>query len=287
MFLPSYYYFRGRDKHQTVSENKQLLAMSDLPIAIPKGSKILITGIAGFLAGHIAKQLLDRGFKVRGTVRDTSAAKWVTDEMFAEATQRGDLELAALDFTTASDSDYEAAVKGVDGVMHVATIQTFDPNPDNVIPPVVGSVTALLKAASREPTIKRFVYTSSSVASFMPNPFTDEASFVGRDSWNEFALAAVQAPQLDNPMFGGIVYMASKAAAEKAFWKFAAEEKPHFVVNAVSPYTLIGPILHKSFVNKNLPGWVNWLYQGDTSYIGTIPGRKFSANIDTIARFKS
>lgn len=261
--------------------------MADLPTSIPKGSKILITGIAGFLAGHIAKQLLERGFKVRGTVRDPSTAKWVTDEMFGDATQRGDFELAALDFTTASDSDYEAAVKGVDGVMHVATIQTFDPNPDNVIPPVVGSVTSLLKAASREPTVKRFVYTSSSVASFMPNPFTDEASFVGRDSWNDMALAAVQAPQPEDPRFGALVYMASKAAAEKAFWKFAEEEKPHFVVNVVSPYTLIGPILHKSFVDKNLPGWINMLYHGDVSYIGNIPARKLILNSALTIRYRN
>ena len=247
--------------------------MSDLSVALPKGSRVLVTGLGGFLASHVAKQLLDRGYKVRGTVRDPSANAWITDEMFADATQRGDLELVALDFTTASPSTYESAVKGVDGVLHVAAIQTFDPNPDNVIPHVVGSVTALLKAASQEPTVKRFVYTSSSVAAFMPNPFSDETIMVRRDSWNDAALAAVQTPQPNDPRMGGLVYMASKAAAEKALWKFAAEDPP-FVVNVVSPYTLIGPILHKSFVDKNLPSWVNQLYHGKVDYIQHLPARK-------------
>jgi nucleoside-diphosphate-sugar epimerase len=248
--------------------------MSDLPTAIPKGSWILVTGIAGFLASHITKQLLERGFKVRGTTRDPSAATWVAEEMFADANRRGHLEIVALDFVASPASAYEYAVQGVHGIIHVATIQTFDPNPKNVIPPVINSVTALLEAALREPTVKQFVYTSSSVAAFMPSPFTDEAPTVGRDSWNDAAVAAAWAPS-DSPLHGAIIYMASKLEAEKTLWKFAVEKKAQFDINVVSPYTLVGPILHKSYVNKSLPGWINQLYHGDIDFIKNIPAREF------------
>lgn len=248
--------------------------MSDLPTAIPRGSWILITGIAGFLASHITKQLLERGFKVRGTVRDPSAATWVTDEMFADANRRGQLEIVALDFAASPASAYAAAVRGVHGILHVATIQTFDPNPNNVITPVINSVTALLDAAAREPTVKQFVYTSSSVAAFMPNPFSDEVTIVGRDSWNDAAVAAAWGPA-DTPLHGALIYMASKLEAEKTVWNFAAEKKSQFTVNVVSPYTLVGPILHKSYTDKSLPGWINQLYHGDVDFIKNVPAREY------------
>ena len=34
------------------------------------GDTILVTGIGGFLGGHIARQLLAKGYVVRGSVRD-------------------------------------------------------------------------------------------------------------------------------------------------------------------------------------------------------------------------
>lgn len=46
---------------------------------IPKGSWILVTGVNGFLASHIADQLLRNGYKVRGSVRTPSKTKWVKD----------------------------------------------------------------------------------------------------------------------------------------------------------------------------------------------------------------
>lgn len=38
---------------------------------IPKGSLILVTGVNGYIGSHVAEQLLENGFRVRGTVRHT------------------------------------------------------------------------------------------------------------------------------------------------------------------------------------------------------------------------
>ena len=35
---------------------------------------VLVTGISGFLGGHVALALLDAGFRVRGSVRDLKRA---------------------------------------------------------------------------------------------------------------------------------------------------------------------------------------------------------------------
>lgn len=42
--------------------------------AVPSGSKILVSGVNGFIGTWVARDLLERGYSVRGTVRDESKA---------------------------------------------------------------------------------------------------------------------------------------------------------------------------------------------------------------------
>lgn len=41
---------------------------------LPLGSTVLVTGITGYIGSHVADQLLQAGFKVRGTVRNVEKA---------------------------------------------------------------------------------------------------------------------------------------------------------------------------------------------------------------------
>lgn len=47
--------------------------------AIPKGSTILVTGVNGLIGSHVANEFLERGYNVRGTVRDVSKSAWIQD----------------------------------------------------------------------------------------------------------------------------------------------------------------------------------------------------------------
>lgn len=47
--------------------------------ALPQGSTVLITGSNGFLGAHIMDQFLQRGYKVRGTVRDVNKESWLVE----------------------------------------------------------------------------------------------------------------------------------------------------------------------------------------------------------------
>lgn len=46
--------------------------------ALEPGSLVLITGVNGFVGGNVAVQLLDQGYKIRGTVRDEAKLDIVT-----------------------------------------------------------------------------------------------------------------------------------------------------------------------------------------------------------------
>lgn len=63
--------------------------------AIPPGSTVLITGVNGYVASHVADQLLALGYKVRGTVRDAQRCGWVK-ELFDARYNRGRFELAVV-----------------------------------------------------------------------------------------------------------------------------------------------------------------------------------------------
>ena len=49
------------------------------PPAIAPSSLILVTGVNCFIGSHVADQLLQAGYRVRGTTRDTAKTDWVKE----------------------------------------------------------------------------------------------------------------------------------------------------------------------------------------------------------------
>ena len=47
--------------------------------AIPKGSTVLITGVNGYIASHVADQVIAAGYRVRGTVRSKAKGELMTE----------------------------------------------------------------------------------------------------------------------------------------------------------------------------------------------------------------
>ncbi|CRG83653.1 Aldehyde reductase 2 [Talaromyces islandicus] len=227
---------------------------------IPKGSWVLITGANGFVASHTAKQFLERGYKVRGTVRDIHKSSWLTDDIFKTYTERGEFELVHV-ADLAVEHAFDEAVRGVSAVVHVASIGTFDPNPYNSIPQVVLGVTSLLDAALGEPSVKVFVYTSSVAATATPT--TDNTTHIGPDTWNDIAvqLAWAPPPYDQDPARGMIAYMAGKTEAERALWKYVKDKTPHFTVNSVYPGAILGEYLNKKH-SETAYSWIKIIYDG-------------------------
>jgi nucleoside-diphosphate-sugar epimerase len=225
-------------------------------LAIPKGSWVLVIGATGYLATHIINEFLTFGYKVIGTARNGEKADR-TRQLFAQYGS-SNYDCAVVP-DMAVDGAFDEAAKGVSAVIHTASIMSFDKDPNKVIPQAVAGITTALKAAAKERSVKRFVYTSSSVAATLSKP--GKIFYIDSTTWNEESVKAAwePAPYEDGREWQN--YAAAKPESAKAVWKFLEDEKPGFVVNTVCPNANIGTILAKD-QSPSTGRWVLNLYNG-------------------------
>jgi len=229
--------------------------------AIPFGSTVLVTGVNGLIASHIADQLLQAGYSVRGTVRNLSKCAWMTS-FFAQRYPSSNVtfELAHVP-DISQDGCFDNAVRGCTGVIHTtSSVEMQAPTPEPAISNNTKTVLTCLGSAAREPSVQRFVLTSSGWAISSPKP--DTHFTVTANNWNEQAIRDAYAT--DTPASNGMsIFMAGKTIAEKESWKFVRERQPHFTFNTVLPETTFGAILSPE--NQGIPstaGLIRMLYDG-------------------------
>lgn len=186
---------------------------------------ILVTGIGGFLGRHVAAQLLQAGYEVRGTVRSLKKVKAV-EASIRSASGSSDGKLSFVIADLLSDQGWEAALSGVSDVMHTASpFPSSVPKDENdLIGPAKEGTLRVLRAA-KNAGVGRVVVTSSIAAiSYGPGkaPFTET-------DWTD-----PKGP-LATP------YYKSKTLAERAAWDFARENGIELVV--INPGMILGPIL--------------------------------------------
>lgn len=246
--------------------------MSSPATSIPAGSWILVTGANGFLASHICLQFLQRGFKVRGTVRDPASSSWLLDGRFKPYGDAGLFQLISVP-DLGADRAYDEAVKGVAAIIHTAYVTNIVPDPNHVVTPMVAGVRSLMNAAIRESSVKEAVFTSSAMAA-SPLVLGVDNGTIGRDSWNDAILEIAWAPPPYGASHAMANYPASKVAAEKEVWKFVEGNNLHFNVNVVSPAGITGEPLHK----KHVEGQANWVvhaYRGNIAVMDALPACKY------------
>ncbi|KAE9962155.1 hypothetical protein EG328_000842 [Venturia inaequalis] len=241
--------------------------------AIPPGSLILVTGVNGLIASHVAEQCLNAGYRVRGTTRDAKKHAWMKNvESFSKP---GAFELFEVKDMT-KDGAFDEAVKGCAGVAHVASNMTFSNNYEEIVGDAVKGAMSALKSASKEPGIKRFVLTSSSTATTMPKP--GKEFIVHKDTWNDEAIKLAKGKDPD----GFTVYAASKTQAERQVWDWVKENKPSFVVNAVLPNANLGqPLDVKNQGHPSTTLWVKQVFDGDLDQLRGVPPQYFVHVQDT------
>lgn len=199
---------------------------------------LAITGITGFLGGHMALEALRRGHHVRGTLRSMGRAGSVRSMLAEHLGSDAEATLARLTFHEAdllSSDGWVEAVSGCDAVLHVASPFPLNSPRDEqkVISPARLGVKHVFEACAAS-GVKRLVQTSSTVA-IVYGHGRDKTQF-DEQHWT----------QLDGDMISP--YIKSKTLAEQDLWMMA-KQHPDVMVSAVNPGFILGPLL-----DRNDPG---------------------------------
>lgn len=181
---------------------------------------VLVTGAGGFIAKHVVRELLGRGYAVRGSVRSAKRAA----EVEAVVDDRTNLSFVEADLL--SDQGWDEAVEGVSAVLHVASPfpMTQPKGRESLVPAAVGGTRRVLDAARRA-GVRRVVLTSSIVAmqyrAGRPPVFD-----VHEDDWSD--------PEWQE----ATPYIVSKTRAELAAWEVEGLE-----LTTINPGLVCGPAL--------------------------------------------
>lgn len=190
--------------------------------------RVLVTGISGFLGGHVALQLLQNGYTVRGSVRSLNRADKVKSTLAANGADLSRLELVALDLT--DDKGWAEAMAGVRYLQHVASPFVIEQPRDKqelIRPAVEGTRRALTTALGAG--VERIVLTSS-IAAIVYGHTDYSKTFTTADWTNP-----------DNPRTGA--YAESKLRAEKEAWSIVDSFGARDRLATINPGAILGPLL--------------------------------------------
>lgn len=241
---------------------------------------ILLTGINGYIASHIALQLLQKGYTVRGTSRSPDTpARILSQPSF---TQYASIKPPPLQHIVVPDitipGAFDTAVRDCHAIIHTASPVDFTlKTVDEFMAPAIGGVLSIIQSVYNENAkhgghIKSFVLTSSIAAiqdrwRFPPISAggTENRAYTEAD-WNTSGAAVARQSEIEGPFLSPVAYGASKAAAEKTMWDFAAQYpqiSDSLSLSAINPGVVTGPpiVWPSSPAKLNatlLPVWAIW-----------------------------
>ena len=191
---------------------------------------VVLTGISGFIAKHIALKLLASGHSVRGSLRDLSRAGEVRTALAPHLGETALTRLSFVQLDLTNDDNWGAAMAGATALIHSASpFPIANPQDENdlIRPAVEGTQRAITAAAAAG--IRRVILTSS-VAAIID---TYKRGMQDETDWCN----------LDDP--DTTAYAKSKTMAERAAWAVAV---PHgMALTTINPGLVIGPPLDGNY----------------------------------------
>ncbi|XP_010533517.1 PREDICTED: dihydroflavonol 4-reductase [Tarenaya hassleriana] len=197
-----------------------------------------VTGASGYIGSWLVETLLQRGYTVHATLRDFEKSqhflsKWTDNERIRLF--RADLQ---------EDGSFDEAVKGCDGVFHVAASMefAFAPNQNiesyvqsKIIDPAIRGVQNVLGSCLVSKSVKRVVFTSS-VSTLTAK---DEIDGQWISTVDETCKTTID--HVNRTRASGWVYVLSKLISEEEAFKYAKKKGMDLV--SVITTTVSGPFL--------------------------------------------
>ncbi|KAF2809258.1 NAD(P)-binding protein [Mytilinidion resinicola] len=193
---------------------------------------VLVTGATGHIGFAILALLLKKGYRTRVASRKLSSAEKLKDLPSLEPYVNSISFIEVPDFT--ADGAFDEAVKDVDYIQHIAS-----PIPDGAtsgeisdalsefINPAVKGNLAILQAATKSPSVKRIIITSSTE---ILDP-KEGATTMGPDD----VPGPVPLDEVKGTTNQHFAYRQSKRHSGAAVETFIKEKKPHFDVLSILP----------------------------------------------------
>ncbi|HVW95517.1 MAG TPA: aldehyde reductase [Mucilaginibacter sp.] len=190
---------------------------------------VLVTGGTGFVGAHCILQLLQKGYRVKTTLRSAKRKDEVMSMLrYGGITSFENLSFIEADLT--SDRNWDEAAAGCDYVLHVASpIFLRIPEHENemIVPAVEGTIRVL--RAAKKTGVSRVVLTSSFGA--VGYSHHDPETMITEEDWTDPNNKSLSA------------YLKSKTLAEKAAWDFMAKEGGDMELSVINPMAILGPSL--------------------------------------------
>ncbi len=191
---------------------------------------ILVTGATGFVGKWVVIQLLEAGYRVRGTIRSLSRAEEVRAGV---STITGREPLARLELVEADlldDKGWAGSMQGVTAVMHVAAAIRGDEPKDQslVIRPAVEGTERVLRFANAA-GIKRVIMTSSVATVGYGHGTTPGGKRVFDETWFT---------KFENLKYTW-AYCVGKTTAERNAWAYAKANGME--LTTIHPGAIVGP----------------------------------------------
>lgn len=193
--------------------------------------KILVTGISGFVGGHVALKLLNAGYEVRGSVRDLSKANAVRETLAQQGANIDALEFVALDLL--KDKGWAEATSGVRYMHHVASpfVLSMPKNKNDLIRPAVEGTERAINHALQA-NVERIILTSSLAAIMYGHGQSRQQPFDETD-WTNLNKPDVNA------------YTESKTRAEQRAWQLMDQAGRSGDLTTINPGAIYGPLLDR------------------------------------------
>jgi len=211
--------------------------------------RVVVTGGSGYIAVHLIKQLLEKGYKVHATVRSlTNEQKLAPLRSLPNAKEN----LILFEANLLEEGSFDQAITGCSAVFHTASPFFYDSaNPEkDLLEPALKGTLNVLRSVEKLEAISDVILTSSVVAIY-EQPWKNGYTYTEAD-WN-YTSTLQDAP-----------YFVSKRMAEQAAWDFVNNSKRKFRLVVINPGFVIGPLPNnwKSNVGTSLDALRSFMLAG-------------------------